>query len=90
MHGCLNGKVQTHQDQKKVRQVQRLLIIYDIQVTVYKELVLDRLNSQFLHTTVIFCGDCENVRRLHPELWRQKRWLLHYGNAPPHISFLIR
>jgi hypothetical protein len=30
------------------------------------------------------------VRRLRPELWRQKNWLLHHDNAPSHISFLPR
>jgi hypothetical protein len=27
------------------------------------------------------------VRRLRPELWRQKYWLLHHNNAPSHTSF---
>jgi hypothetical protein len=27
------------------------------------------------------------VRRLRPELWRQKNWLLHHDNAPSHTSF---
>jgi hypothetical protein len=26
------------------------------------------------------------VRRLRPELWRQKNWLLHHDNAPFHYS----
>jgi hypothetical protein len=29
---------------------------------------------------------CENLRRLRPELWREKNWLLHYNNAPSHAS----
>jgi hypothetical protein len=28
----------------------------------------------------------KNVRRLRLELWRQKNWLLHHDNAPPHTS----
>jgi hypothetical protein len=28
-----------------------------------------------------------NVRRLRPELWQQRNWLLHRKNAPSHISF---
>jgi hypothetical protein len=28
----------------------------------------------------------ENVRRLRPELWRQKNWLLHHGSTPSHTS----
>jgi hypothetical protein len=27
------------------------------------------------------------VRRLRPELWRQKNWLLHHDNAPSHFLF---
>jgi hypothetical protein len=28
-----------------------------------------------------------NLRRLWPELWRQKNWLLHQDNTPSHTSF---
>jgi hypothetical protein len=28
----------------------------------------------------------ESIRRLHPELWRQKNWLLHHDNTPSHTS----
>jgi hypothetical protein len=34
-------------------------------------------NSQF-H---IVLWDCENVKRVHPEFWRQKNWLLHQDSA---------
>jgi hypothetical protein len=27
------------------------------------------------------------VRRLRPELWLQKNWLLHHDNSPSHTSF---
>jgi hypothetical protein len=29
----------------------------------------------------------EHVRRLRPELWQQKNWLLHDDNASSHTSF---
>jgi hypothetical protein len=29
----------------------------------------------------------ENVRRLRPELWRQKNWLLHHDNTFSHFLF---
>jgi hypothetical protein len=32
----------------------------------------------------------ENVRKLRPELWRQKNWLLHHDNAPSHTSFCTK
>jgi hypothetical protein len=32
----------------------------------------------------------KNVRRLRPELWRQKNWLLHHDRAPPHTLFFSR
>jgi hypothetical protein len=32
----------------------------------------------------------ENVRRLRPELWRQKNLLLLNDNAPSHTSFFTR
>jgi hypothetical protein len=39
------------------------------------------------HTTVTFYGDCENVRRLHPKLWRQKNWLCCITTTQSHTSF---
>jgi hypothetical protein len=30
------------------------------------------------------------VQRLHPELWRQKNWLLRYNKAPSRTSFYTR
>jgi hypothetical protein len=32
----------------------------------------------------------ESVRRLRPELWRQRNWLLHHDNAQSHTSFFSR
>jgi hypothetical protein len=32
----------------------------------------------------------ENARRLRPELWRWKNWLLHHDNAPYHTSFFTK
>jgi hypothetical protein len=40
------------------------------------------------HTTVTFFRRLrENVRRLRPEIRRQRNWLLHHYNAPSHTSF---
>jgi len=30
------------------------------------------------------------VRRKRPELWENRTWMLHHGNAPAHASLLIR
>jgi hypothetical protein len=32
----------------------------------------------------------ENVRRLRPELWQQKNWLLHHDSSPSQTHFLAR
>ena len=32
----------------------------------------------------------EAVRRKRPEAWKNKTWMLHHDNAPPHASLLIR
>jgi hypothetical protein len=43
------------------------------------------------HTTVKFLRRLrENARRLRPELWQQKNWLLHQDNAPSHTSFFTK
>jgi hypothetical protein len=66
-----------------------LIIFFDIKRIVHKEFVLagQTVNSAY------YCGLLlrlrQNVRRLRPELWRQKYWLLNHDNAPFHISFFI-
>jgi hypothetical protein len=51
----------------------------------------EECSQRIPHTNVTFYGDCcENVRRLRPDLWRQKNWLLHHDNASSHISFFTR
>jgi hypothetical protein len=81
--------------EKKARQVKSKvksmhIIFSDITGIVNKEFVLvgQAVNSAY------YCDVLwrlrEHVRRLHPELWRQKNWLLHHGNAPSHTSFFTR
>jgi hypothetical protein len=81
--------------QKKARQVKSkvksmLIIFFDIKGIFHKEFVLA---GQTVNST--YCCDVlrrlrENMRRLRPELWRQKYWLLHHDNAPSHTSFFTR
>jgi hypothetical protein len=57
---------------------------------VHKEFVL--MGQAFF--SAYYCGvlwqPTENVQRLHPELWRQKSWLLHHNNTPSYTSFFTR
>jgi len=32
----------------------------------------------------------DRVRRVRPELWEGRRWILHQDNAPAHSSFIMR
>ncbi|UYV80513.1 hypothetical protein LAZ67_19000396 [Cordylochernes scorpioides] len=32
----------------------------------------------------------EAIRQKHPDLWKNKNWLLHHDNAPAHTSLLVR
>jgi hypothetical protein len=63
------------------------IIFFDIKGIVHEECVLagQTVNSAY------YCGVCgrprENMRRLRPEIWRQKNWLLHDDNKPSHTSF---
>jgi hypothetical protein len=46
-----------------------------------------RPNNQFRLLLWLLRRVRENVRRLRPELWGQKNWLLHHDSAPSHTSF---
>jgi hypothetical protein len=75
--------------QKKATQVNSILItFFDISVIVHKEFVLA---GQTVYSTFYVLRRLrENARRLRPELWRQRSWLLHHDNAPSHISLFTR
>jgi hypothetical protein len=65
-------------------------VFFDIKGIVHKDFVLagQKVNSAY------YCDVLrrlrENVRRLRPELWRQKNWRLHHDNAPSRTSFLVK
>jgi hypothetical protein len=65
-----------------------LIIFFDMKGVVHKEFVLagQTVNSAY------YCDLSgrlhENVRRIRPELWRQRNWLLHHDKAPSCTFFL--
>jgi hypothetical protein len=75
-----------HHCLKKARQVKSkvksmLIIVFDIFRIVHKEFILagQTVNSAYYSDTLWRLH--ENVRRLHPEYWQQKNWLLCYDDA---------
>jgi hypothetical protein len=79
---------------KKVRQVRSkvksmLFIFFDMKQIVHLELVMaDQTVNSAYYCDILRLN--ENVRRLCPELWQQKNWLLHCDNAPSQTSFFTR
>jgi hypothetical protein len=66
-----------------------LIIFFDIKGIFHKEFVLEGQTVNSAHYCNVLRRMRENVRRLHLELWRQNKSLLHH-NAPSHTSFLTR
>jgi hypothetical protein len=66
------------------------IIFFEIKGIVHKEFILTGQAVNSAHYYGVLRRLRENLRRLRPELWRQKGWLLHHDNAPSHISFSIR
>jgi histone-lysine N-methyltransferase SETMAR len=80
---------------KKARQVRSkvksmLIIYFDIKGTVHKEFFLAGQTVNSAYYCDVLQRLRENVRRLRPELWRQKNWLLHHDNPPSHIFLFTR
>jgi hypothetical protein len=80
-------KVQTQWDREKAKQVKSkvksmLIIFFYIKEIVHKEFVLagQIVNPAYYREVLRWLR--KNVRRLRPEIWRQKNWLLHHDNAP--------
>jgi hypothetical protein len=64
-----------------------LIIFFNIKGIVHKEFVLAGQTVNSAYYCDILRRLRENVRRLHPELWRQKNWLLQNNNSPSHTTF---
>jgi hypothetical protein len=67
-----------------------LMIFFDIKKIVHKEFVLAGQTVSSAYYCDVFQLLYEIVRRLRPEIWQQKNWLLHHDNAPSHTSFFTR
>jgi hypothetical protein len=80
---------------KEARQVKKkvksMLIIFSyIKGIVHKKFVMVGQTGSSTYYCDILQRQCENMRRLHPELWQQKNQLFHHDNTPPHTSFFAR
>jgi histone-lysine N-methyltransferase SETMAR len=67
-----------------------LIIFFDIKMIVHKEFVLAGQTVNSGYYCDVLRRLLENMRRLRPELWQQKNWLLHHDNTPSHVSFFTR
>jgi hypothetical protein len=92
-----NENVQTHRDRKrrdrwiaKSWAESMLIIFFDIEEIFHKEFVLIVQILNCAHFCDALRRLAENMRRLRPELWRRKNWLLHHDNAQFHTSFPTR
>jgi hypothetical protein len=64
-----------------------IIISIDIKWIIYKGFVLPGQTVNSAYYCDVLRRLREIVRRLSPEPWGKKNWLLHHGNAPPHTSF---
>jgi hypothetical protein len=64
------------------------VVLFDINRIVHKEFILAGQTVNFAYYSDLLWRLRENVRRLRPELWRQKKWLLHHDNALSRAFFL--
>jgi hypothetical protein len=67
-----------------------LIIFFDIMGIVDKEFVLAGQTVISAYYCDILQRLRENLRRLRPEIWLQKNWLLHHDNSPSHTFFITR
>jgi hypothetical protein len=67
-----------------------LISFFDIKGIVHKEFFLAGQTVSSACYCDVFRRLRENVRRLRPELWRQRNWLLHHDSALSHTSFFTR
>jgi hypothetical protein len=65
-----------------------LIILFDIKGTIHtkKKIVLAGQRVSSANYCDILRRLAENLRRLRPELSRQKNWMLHHDNLPSHTS----
>jgi hypothetical protein len=67
-----------------------LITFLDIKGIVNKEFVLSGQTANFAYYRDVLRRLRKNVRRLRPEIWRQKNWLFHHDSEPSHSSYASR
>jgi hypothetical protein len=82
----LETKQESSQWKTKSKVRKMLISLFDIKRIVHKIFVLEVQTVNSSYYSDILRLLCENVRRLRPELWWQKYWLLHHDTALSHTS----
>jgi hypothetical protein len=67
-----------------------LITFLDIRGIVHKEFVLAGQTVSFAYYCDVLRRLRKNVRRLRPEIWRQKNWLFLHDSEPSHASYVTR
>ncbi|UYV61504.1 hypothetical protein LAZ67_1005082 [Cordylochernes scorpioides] len=80
---------------KKARQVRSnvkvlLTVFFDCRGVVHHEFLPQGRTVNKEYYLQVMRNLCEAIRLKHPDLWKNKNWLLHHDNAPAHTSLLVR
>ncbi|UYV72414.1 hypothetical protein LAZ67_9003006 [Cordylochernes scorpioides] len=80
---------------KKARQVQSnvkvlLTVFFDCRGVVHHEFLPQGRTVNKEYYLQVMCNLSEAIRQKHPDLWKNKNWLLHHDNAPAHTLLLVR
>jgi hypothetical protein len=67
-----------------------LIIFFKVKGAAHKEFVLAGQTVKSAYYCDVLRRLRENERRLRPELWPQKNWLLHHDNELSHTFFSTR
>ncbi|UYV78131.1 hypothetical protein LAZ67_16000211, partial [Cordylochernes scorpioides] len=80
---------------KKARQVRSnvkvlLTVFFDCRGVVHHEFLPQGRTVNKEYYLQVMRNLREAIRQKHPDLWKNKNWLLHHDNAPAHTSLLVR
>ncbi|UYV66495.1 hypothetical protein LAZ67_4001877, partial [Cordylochernes scorpioides] len=80
---------------KKARQVRSnvkvlLTVFFDCRDVVHHEFLPQGRTVNKEYYLQVMRNLREAIRHKHPDLWKNKNWLLHHDNAPAHTSLLVR
>jgi len=76
--------------EKQIKIKVMLMVFFDCHGIVHHEFAPEGQTVNAVFYVQVLKRLRDRVRRVRPELWEGRRWILHHDNAPAHSALIVR